>query len=297
MSPPLDEATESYHARDQVEALASDQLLIVHLRPSGNLHALVRQRLEQQLDARTIVAIGNDQLVPSELADDLMGMKALGWYLMTGSNGDSLPLEVPERSAAPIMTELKDGADYLTHCTRSLKGAWPDQGEDEFLDDLILGESSKERSCLSSLMRIIRMQRLIATSQAIRGEVPVVSFTSNALHEIPAMRTYRAHRGQWDFEPYGVCIRRQTLVDRGARAVQYADETTWDQLASRDKPFFHKLGSKTSSIDWSVEREWRVIGDLDLAKLPVEDVRVFVPTMREATLVASISPWPVVVVA
>ena len=56
--------------------------------------------------------------------------------------------------------------------------------------------------------------------------------------------------------------------------------------------------SKTKSgtaWDWTVEREWRHVGDLPLDKIPEDAAFVFVPTPAEARALRQRSRWPVVV--
>ena len=46
-------------------------------------------------------------------------------------------------------------------------------------------------------------------------------------------------------------------------------------------------------IDWTVEREWRHPGDLDLTELTSDDALLFVPDFEAAKSVAKLSSWPV----
>jgi len=48
---------------------------------------------------------------------------------------------------------------------------------------------------------------------------------------------------------------------------------------------------------WTVEREWRHRGDVDLAQLPAEAAWLFAATDADVHRLASISPWPVVKLA
>jgi hypothetical protein len=50
-------------------------------------------------------------------------------------------------------------------------------------------------------------------------------------------------------------------------------------------------------MDWSIEREWRYLGELDLRGLPGEAAFLFVPTRAEAESLAAVSPWPIAVLA
>ena len=118
--------------------------------------------------------------------------------------------------------------------------------------------------------------------------------------ELPTLRQFRTHRSRWDFEPFGLCVDRQWLHDRGARPVIYGDEVTWQGLPDADRPFFqltHPTDRATESsapaIDWSVEREWRHVGDLDLRELKPDQALVFVPRFEAAMRLADVSPWPI----
>jgi hypothetical protein len=186
----------------------------------------------------------------------------------------------------------------LTHCTRRRPGPWPGEDEDQFLDDLILDRAGADHSALAALWRIVHSGRLIASGEFVRGETPVVSFTAVPLSQLQTLRTYRSHLGRWDFEPYGICIRRDWLQRCGARPVQYGDESLWETLPDADRPFFQKSDSHTASgkrIDWTVEREWRHVGDMELEAIPAEAALLFVPSESEARQLAAVSPWPIVV--
>jgi hypothetical protein len=137
---------------------------------------------------------------------------------------------------------------------------------------------------------------LIATSELVRGGVPVVSFTATPLSEMGRLRTFRSHLSRWDFEPYGVCIRRDWLQTCGARPVQYGDDSLWSRLPSEERPFFQKTESRTARgkpVDWTAEREWRHVGDVPLDEIPHDAALLFVPSRAEAELLAALSPWAI----
>ena len=141
------------------------------------------------------------------------------------------------------------------------------------------------------------MRRLLASDESIRGTTPVVSLTQVPLDELHQLRVFRPHRGHWDFEPYGICVRREWIKRCGGRPVRYASRTIWDSLTEMERLFYQLDVSVTKAgneIDWTVEQEWRVIGDLTLAPLSPQDAFVFVPTVDEAASILEFSPWPVV---
>ena len=285
--------------RDRILVQASDQLLVLHLRAGGNLAGLLDERLQQGQKPTVFVALGADELVGASVAEPLMRRGAVGWLLL-----DAMQVAPPlfdgrqqGASAAIVSPPAGDSWNFLTHCTRRSGGSWPDQEEEEYLDELILGEPTRDRSSLASLVRIITTQRLLATGTTIRSGTKVVSFTEAKLSELSTMRTFRSHRSRWDFEPYGICIDKRVLESRGTRAVTYGDEELWSRLAETDRPFFQKTASAWErEIDWRIEREWRHLGDLDLSGIPASRALVFVPSRAEAEHVARVSRWPVTIV-
>jgi hypothetical protein len=320
LSPPADTnaACELTSAPPQdVAAVAlSDRLLVVSLRPHGNMHRLVAARLETSRwpTASVYVAVGPG-LVNKGVADSLLRLGAVGWLVWDDQLGTA---DVERRFARAAVGPPGIGRDtfsdnrsdrpasivdlprtrpwpYLTHCTRRRDGPWPGQTPADYWDELILGHPAADRSALAALARIVASRKLLATAATVRGTTPVVSFTEVPLDELPALRAFRPHLARWDFEPYAFCVRRQWLAARGARPVVYGDENLWNALSNRDRPLFHKSVTARGGTDWSREREWRHVGDVDLEALPPLAGLVCVPTRDEAEHMARLSRWPVTV--
>lgn len=298
VSPPLGVTTPRYPLRDDFVMRRADQVLAIHVRSGGTIESILYEVLQKTTRPRVYLAVGSDELVGPAVAEPLMKQGAIGWYVRLQQHANS-PLGEHRYRRDPqsirSLDQLPDQDRYLTHCTRSANGPWPDQSEVEFLDELILGNATKDRSAFAALMRILGQRRILATSEAIRNRTRVVSLTASPLDQLSSLRRYRAHRGRWDFEPYGIAIDREHLVGRGARKVIYGDESVWRTLPELDRPFFQKLGDKSNSIDWRVEREYRLLEDIDLDLVPDGQALVFVPSRQEAEHVAKVSNWPVVV--
>ncbi len=293
---------------DRILVVASDQLVVFQLRGDGNLHRLLRARLDD--DAWPVgsvrLALG-PQLVPAELAEQLQDQGAVGWVLLDAcetrdatSSPKTIPMPGTDHPLAPsIAMPIHHSEDFLIHCTRRRAGPWLEQSTDEFLDDLLLGHDEFDHSAFGTLARIVRQRRLIASTEGIRGEFRVVSFTATPLHELSQRRVFRRHRGRWDFEPYGVCVCRTWLESRNVRPVIYGNDDLWPSLSAADQPFFQlgrtRARDAKTTVDWTSEAEWRMLGDVDLAAAPPDALRVFVPTTDEARQLATISPWPVIV--
>ena len=290
---------------DRVLIAAADRLLALQVRPNGNLHQLLRARLADPAwpTASVWMALG-ESLVSADVATELQSLGAVGWWLFVADAASvrqhDSGFSSSDASCVGHEFPWPDG-DYLVHWTRRRDGPWPDQSETDFIDDLLLSRESSSHSAFAALSRIVQQRRLIASAAGIRGETGVVSFSANPLSELAKQRTFRAHRGRWDSEAFGLCVRRDWLQAQGARPVIYGDDASWPTLSDSERPFFQlrttraRRGAKV--INWSQEAEWRVSHDLDLSEASRDDVVLFVPSAEEARQLAAISPWPVFVLS
>lgn len=71
----------------------------------------------------------------------------------------------------------------------------------------------------------------------------------------------------------------------------YGDEADWRTLPPASQPWFQPRGN---SIDWQMEQEWRIAGDVDLAQLDSHDAFLFVKSPLEAYALQPFSRWRVV---
>jgi hypothetical protein len=287
---------------DRLIAAFADRLFVLHVRPGGHIQRMVQCALRVEHRPTGIFVNTNQRLVPSSILHSLLDQGAIGWHPMAHSDRDSPSVPTVEGPTYPpaqiAANPPSESWKYLTHWTRRQTGPWIDQDEDDYLDELILGAASKDRSALASLARIVVSQTILA-KRSTRSECSVVSFTEVPLAEWAERRCYRAHRHRWDFEPYGICIDRDWLRAKSTRRVIYGPRGSVDQLPPQDRPFFQvqKSVSQTGGrvIDWTSEREWRHMGDVDLSDLSAADGLVFVPTQEEAQHIARVSRWPVTV--
>ena len=281
---------------DQLLIDVSDQVIALSVRTGGNLERILSSRLHQDASFSNVLLARGTGLVDDSVAERLEGLGAVSWHLLEVERLDASPAATRDVSAPIIPVPDTNGWMFLTHCTRRRIGAWPSQLDSDFLDDLILDRSGRDHSCFAALCRIVNQRRLLASAESIRGDSAVVCFSGIPLANLTTRRVFRAHRGRWDFEPYGICIRQQWLKQHGARPVIYGDEEDWQSLKPSDRPFFQQATSVQrdgSEIDWATEREWRHLYSLDLSDLSKHDAFLFVPGPSEARQLASISTWPV----
>jgi len=284
----------SIPAHDRTLISASDKVWICQLRPNGLLQQLVNRRLVSEWSQP-----GSIQHHPSQL--NIESHTTQQQYFLPDNNSCSVPALKRESSSVRHVSEtsiLQLPWKYLSHWTRRQDGPWPDQNQNQWLDELILEDSDRDRSALASLKRIICQKQLLSSNSSIRGRHQVVCFTATPLLRWSSLRSYRPHRGRWDFEPYGLCIKRRWLEQAGAQPVIYGDDTDWQRLTSCQRPFFqHRFGRNASAAsrwDWAIEQEWRCPQTLSLETLPCNAAFLFVPTQQEAETLATYSRWPVI---
>ncbi len=266
----------------------SDDLRSDDRRPDG-------RRLERRVMRKSADSCGN-RSASSMTASQNAVSPSLGGPSLGGPSLGGPSLGEPETGAAAPRHKIQFEA-FLTHCTRRCDGPWPNQSEQAYLDDLIFERHGADHSPLAVLQRILIMKCLLGSSESIRGETPVVSFTAVPLPELKQLRVFRPHRGRWDFEPYGICIRRSWVMQHNGKPVTYASRVEWESMPHSERLFCHIDATTTKSgnrIDWTVEQEWRTLGDLDLTDLPPDDAFVFVPSPADAAVIARVSSWPVV---
>ncbi len=307
LSPPLaDDPMAQLPVQDRLLVGNAARLFVCHVRPHGAVQELVQKRLAnsamQKQCVTLAVGVGRTEeptvrrLVRS--GADPLCIAVAARSTARASAAPQHPL--PPGATAPIvpLDQWLQSRPYLIHCTRHQIAPWPDQDEEEFFEDLIMDLPAADHSALATLQRILETRRLCATNRTIRGGYQVVSLSRVPLHRLPKLRVYRPHRTRWDFQPYGVGIDLAWLARRGARPVRYGDQTTWQRLSSAERPFFQLArGRASAGIDWTVEREWRHLGDVSLAALNPDEAFVFVPTLAAARQLRTVSRWPIVVVA
>jgi hypothetical protein len=300
LSDSQDESTDpsSIPIQDRVTAALSEQLWVMSLRRNGNWHRLIQQRLaDSSRSAGNVRLIDGDDSLQQSFANDLHEQGAVRWCLANSADSSfeetALSEKKSESCGGSTATEeyrrrLQGGDEFLVHWTRMAAGPWPSETQREFLDGYILSESP-DRSAFGTLNQIVQEGTLRASSKGIRSDQSVISFTAITLSELLLRRHFQTHRNRWDFEHYGLCISKTVLEAQGAKSVIYGDDQDWSNLADCDRPWFQQATSKTRSttINWSSEAEWRCIGDLDLNQISTNDCFLFTATTAEARLLAN----------
>ena len=188
-------------------------------------------------------------------------------------------------------SDWKDSRKYLTHWTRACHGPWPGEYSTDFYMDLHRSKTGYPRDGISTLRRMLTECKIRASGRMMPGGAPMISLTATSPDELLKIIRWRPGYIRWNFEPYGISIRKEILESLGAKKVIYGTKNHFEGLDSPQRPFFQRI---TQDKDWSVEKEWRLPGDLSLGGLNSNDVVVWVLNSDQVTEIQNVSPFPVI---
>lgn len=299
--------------QDRILISFADRVDAIAIRSKGKIERSLLRRLADTRfpSASVFVMIDLDVKAmrgSSIAASRLLDAGAIGWIKFrqetdepqaTQCYSDSLPAKfyMPYFESDIVAARKTDSSSFLTHCTRGRQGAWPDQSLSSYYDEVsnYRDGSGVDGSPLATLKRILTQNRLLATHHLQKSKVPTISLSNVPLLELVQRRKFQSHLGRWDWEPYGICIDREWLLNHGAKPVAYGGPKELASLPMQDLPYYHPMGN--GSIDWRDEQEWRLAGDLHLANIPFEKAFIFVPTLSEAREIATVSRFPVMILS
>lgn len=309
---PCTELLQSLPLADRLLFLLAHRICVTSLRSGGTISRLVLEHLADRTRSAVPLLIAANSAgrfpgclrtesgpwIPWRMLDRSASFEALSQtqqQTMPVALGSLSESAAPSIVPMPLDNPVSRPENWLCHWTRSASGQWPGEGRVEYIDHLILDDSPVDRSARATLLRIISEQRIRGSTLAIRGAYAVSAFTEVPLAEFRSRRIFRSHRQRYDFEPWGVAIRRDVLQKLGGRPVQYGAEELWHQLSASERPFFQK-STPDGVMDTAAEREWRIAGDLQLDQLPAGSVCVFVPTAEDVLRLQAFCQHPICVV-
>ncbi len=286
------------HSIDADLIKAAHTVHALSVRHGGNVYRGMVQRLNWETATAITPTrlLHNNALTKTKTRTALLESGAIDWLLLPDErteNGDRVQLA--RRPARLLPLDSIDQSQYLIHWARQQSAQWPDQDPDAHLDRLIFGSTEDRYHEMMTLCRIIASNRLIAAANLTRASAPVVCFSAVPVGELPQHTVFRKHLARWDFVPYGLAIRKSTLLSAGIKAVTYGDQSTWEAMSPEDRPWFQMKTTANGKIDWSTEKEWRLRGDLDLNTIGIDDAFAFVKHTADAERLAEICRWPIVV--
>jgi len=153
---------------------------------------------------------------------------------------------------------------YLSHWTVTFNGSWPGEDQFDFYCAIMDSREYYPRSALKSLERILKQKKIFGTVKYSRRGRSFVSFTALPPARATELMRWHPRKQRHTFEPYGIAIDTCEAHKIGIKKAIYGDQNTYRNLPEKDKPLFQAVGNKA---DWSKEKEFRIIGDLDLNRI------------------------------
>jgi len=301
------EAKATIPLHDRATVFLADHLFVLELKKGGKIAQLLEHRLkcDEIPTGSTYLSLttSSSQKEHGSTAMDWLGRGAVGW-LNTRTNAapnqcnTTTPADQGVATYQPLMSLdllTSSASKYLVHCTRSRRGPWPDQSIAQFHDELLYSPWRSQPTALDTLTRILHQRRLIATHLCRRGSIPTVCFSENSIQDLLAMHRFQSHLARWDWEPYGIMIDREWLIQRGAKKVTYVDPSVAKTMSADGMAFCQTVSSHSGSTDWREENEWRVPTDLRLNTIPFSKAVVFVSALSEAKELQRLSRWPIAI--
>lgn len=326
--PPSTHASTALPLVDRIVFEIATEVRALFLRPKSNSLQLMqiaatfpvhRKRAFVYLPSHAVLSQDtNHPKSTKDVTHQLMQLGAIGWYVSSPvttvdplPNTESAikkPMDQPfdptmESSSPPdsdgalpgtvsgtvSLLRATEAENLLAHHTRATHGKWPEETDQEYWLRWLTSDL-KMPGAMMTLFRIVSQQRLRACGDLIPGSQPMVCFSQRSPFESFSKRQFRSHLGRWDYEPFGIAIDRQAMIQSGAQPVEYV------QHARRLHPFQQKRfthSKNRDAIDWSNEREYRLAGDLHLNAFDRDSLLVFVQTLDQAKQIAPFSRWPV----
>lgn len=287
------EGSQAQRMRDEIVVALSDIIYPVDVKAGGNMERILGEAEKRKVHVRNIVfeEVSNgftgidpeSSVVQEEVVGGGIGDRPAGYEnkLFTGLNSffsETLGSWIVCYPESLMRFELSGSS--LFHYTRSCPGPWPGQTCDDYICSLLNNQPGATHTAFDTLVRIGLEQRIRGSDRLIRGKHVVVSFTEEEPSKLSSIRIWRTGFHRWSMEPYGVAIIRESLIKKGARQVRYGPPDLYRQLPE-DEKFLFQL-SRTKSYNWSPEKEWRMRGDLDIKRAPMEDLAYLLPTESEA---------------
>ena len=238
---------DTWQIRDRLAVQIADAVYPVSIRPGGRLdHLLGETGFRDKIRNDFRISWSPNGFIPR--------------YTLTGR---------PWRRLPP--------GNWLVHWTRACPGAWPGEDPGDFFRDVLDHPGTYVRSAGATLRRIVLEGSIRGAARHMPANTPAVAFTALSPGDAFALMRWRKRYVQYTFEPWGIAIRAEELVRRGAREITYTGGKPDGPLV---EPLFSHAGGRNGR--WADEREWRLPGTLALDEVPPDAVRLIVPGEPDA---------------
>ena len=180
----------------------------------------------------------------------------------------------------PVIDKKLD--NFLIHWTRTANDLWPDEKLNNYYQSISSSKDNYSHSAYDTLIRILSEKKLRASSRHYRRNISAVAFSELKPSDAISLMKWRARYHEMSFEPYGIAINKKAAAKIGVRPVIYGDSKEYNGLKKTDQPYFQAIGIKGF---WRPEKEWRFIGEIDLLKIHLKDLKIIVWKKEQIDLI------------
>lgn len=296
---------DNFPLQDRAAIALADRVLAVFIKANGKIAGLLKQRLGSSEFPRASVFVAIPQTTSTPSPDfttvaTWLDQGAVG-YLVMIDDSRQLSMYSRCRQRSNVVTlhvccSLRKWLERdltnwrsLAHCTRGNSGPVPQESTAGYHRRIWEAGRILPADPYLALLHILREGRIRGSTWLTRGRQPTVSLSRVPLSELLHRRRFQSHLGRWDWEPYGLLFNQRSLGQ--AKPVIYGSSADYEKISPEDRSYFQPI---ESNHDWTVEQEWRVVGDIDLRALSSADATVFTRSRAEAIQLAAHSPFPVI---
>ena len=172
----------------------ANEVRALSVRRAGNVHKAIAMRCNASVSPNVFLLDSNCMTDP-KVQSNLVEAGCHRWMVI----GDEITSHTEDKANTASNCDFGiktikalPAGEFLIHCTRARKGPWPNQQEEQFLDDLIFQESRSDHSATASLTRIKATGKLFASNRLTKDERKVVCFTAVQWDELESLRVYRS---------------------------------------------------------------------------------------------------------
>lgn len=166
---------------------------------------------------------------------------------------------------------------YFYHYTRSRNKPWPGEGWDSYFNDLSGHGVPVPYQASDALLRIITQKKMYASASLIQGGEAVICFTELEPPQMIRFFHWQAHLRRYRFEPYGLGIKKDVMMELGIEKVVYIDRKPKEKYGLKKSYLYQSKGHSRYTPSWAEEMEWRLSGHLDLTSIRNDDLLLVLP--------------------
>jgi hypothetical protein len=147
---------------------------------------------------------------------------------------------------------------------------------DDLSNKLIHFTKGNKEQVIKNFKSILSQKKLIGGTGEIKGNFKCVCFTESPISKFSNILA-DSKSFNFPYAPFGIMVSKEWLFNKGGRPVIYQPDEDYDLLEDSLK-YKHKCYNPLKEIDYTWEREWRILID----ELPIDPTQttVIIPNRK-----------------